>query len=122
MGTEPAQNPWIGRTLGNYVIRSPIGKGGMGMVYSGEHRFLGDRVAIKVLHSSFANDPTVARRFFDEARTTRGINHPNIVRILDYGQTDSDGVLYLVMELLEGQSLGRAINTQGPLGDLTTSY
>src|SRR5256885_8555450 len=108
-------HPLIGKDLGNYTIRSLIGEGGMGVVFAGEHRFLGTRCAIKVLHGSYANNPQVTARFFQEARTTLEIDHPNIVRVYDLGQSN-DGSLYLVMELLEGRSLGQAIS-EGAFGE-----
>jgi serine/threonine-protein kinase len=98
----------VGKTVGNYVIRSLLGEGGMGAVYAAEHRFLGDKVAIKLLHGSFAHDPGLAQRFYLEAKASRDIDHPNIIRIIDFGQSE-DGSLYLVMELLEGQSLAELI-------------
>jgi serine/threonine protein kinase len=87
----------------------------MGAVYAGEHRFLGDRVAIKLLHGRHEPDDGAAQRFFLEARAARDIDHPAIIKILDFGQSDA-GELYLVMELLEGRSLGRAI-AEGRFGD-----
>jgi serine/threonine-protein kinase len=108
-------HPLIGKELGNYAIKSLIGEGGMGVVFAGEHRFLGTKCAIKVLHGSYANNPQVTQRFFQEARTTLEIDHPNIVRIFDLGQSN-DGALYLVMELLQGRSLGQAI-AEGGFGE-----
>ena len=101
-------HPLIGKDLGNYTIKSLIGEGGMGVVFAGEHRFLGSKCAIKVLHGSYANNPVVTQRFFQEAKSSLEIDHPNIIKILDLGQS-SDGALYLVMELLTGRSLGQAI-------------
>jgi serine/threonine-protein kinase len=110
----------IGRELGNYVVRSLLGRGGMGAVYAGEHRFLGDRVAIKVLHGSYAHDPTVGQRFFQEAKSSREIAHPNIIKILDFGQTP-EGELYLVMELLVGRSLAATLKEAGTFGEGATA-
>jgi serine/threonine protein kinase len=108
-------HPLIGKDLGNYTIKALIGEGGMGVVFSGEHRFLGTKCAIKVLHGSYANNPQVTQRFFQEARTTIEIDHPNVVRVFDLGQSN-DGALYLVMELLQGRSLGQAIS-EGTFGE-----
>jgi serine/threonine-protein kinase len=108
-------HPLIGKDLGNYTIKSLIGEGGMGVVFAGEHRFLGTKCAIKVLHGSYANNPQVTQRFFQEARTTLEIDHPNIIRVFDLGQSN-DGALYLVMELLQGRSLGQAIS-EGTFGE-----
>ena len=99
-----AARDFCGATLGNYRVVAAIGKGGMGMVYSGVHRFFDEPVAIKLLRSDVL-DAEVSRRFFQEAKAARSIQHPNIVRILDFGEDRDAGVCYLVMELLEGQSL-----------------
>jgi len=106
----------IGRELGNYVVRSLLGEGGMGAVFACEHRFLGTRAAIKVLHGSYAGNPAVAQRFFQEAKSSLQIGHPNIIRTLDFGQSPA-GELYLVMELLEGRSLARTLAEDGPYGE-----
>jgi serine/threonine-protein kinase len=110
----------IDRELGNYVVRKLLGEGGMGAVFAGEHRFLGTKVAIKVLHGTFANNPAVTQRFFQEAKSSIEIGHPNIIRILDFGQ-NNEGALYLVMELLEGLSLSQAIQAQGRFAEKETA-
>jgi serine/threonine-protein kinase len=97
-------HPMAGRELGNYVVKSLLGEGGMGAVFAGEHRFLGTKVAIKVLHGTYASIPEVSQRFFQEAKATLEIGHPNVIKILDFGQSQT-GELYLVMELLDGKSL-----------------
>jgi serine/threonine-protein kinase len=101
---------------GNYDASRLLGEGGMGSVYLGVHRFLGTRVAIKVLHGRFAKNENVAQRFFQEAKASLEIGHPHIVKILDFGQIPS-GELYLVMELLEGGSLADLFRKQGPLSE-----
>src|SRR5437868_5814139 len=99
---------YIGRELGNYTVESVIGHGGMGVIYAGRHRFLGDRVALKVLHGAFTSEPAIAKRFFREAKAARSIDHPNVVKVIDFGQQES-GDLFLVMELLEGRSLTKKL-------------
>lgn len=94
-----------GRVLGNYILGPLLGQGGMGAVYAAEHRFLGDRVAIKVLHAHLAAEPGAAERFVREATATRRVQHPNVVRVLDFGRAEDDGALYLVMERLSGETL-----------------
>jgi serine/threonine-protein kinase len=106
----------LGRELGNYVVRELIGEGGMGAVFAGEHRFLGTRVAIKVLHGTYATNADVGQRFFQEAKSAVEIGHPGIIRILDFGQSPS-GELYLVMELLQGESLAQRLKTQGSFAE-----
>ncbi|MSP63441.1 MAG: hypothetical protein EXR72_24475 [Myxococcales bacterium] len=86
-----AAHPMVGRQMGNYVITSLLGEGGMGAVFGAQHRFLGDRVAIKVLHGTFAHNKSITERFFQEAKATREIGHPNIVGIRDFGQADDGG-------------------------------
>jgi len=103
----------VGKTIGNYKVVQQIGEGGMGVVYLAEHPVIGRKVAIKLLHSSFARDSETVARFFNEARAIHLIAHPNIVEILDFGQT-SDGQPYFIMEFLQGQSLADRI-TRGPL-------
>jgi len=76
------------RTIGNYVLGALLGRGGMSEVYAAEHRFLGDRVAIKLLRAHLASDPRAAAGFLAEATRTRAIDHPSVVRVIDFG---SDG-------------------------------
>ena len=94
----------IGHWFGNYRALSVLGEGGMGAVYLAEHPGIGRRVAIKVLHKKLIHDSQHVRRFVNEARAANAIRHPNIVEILDSGTTEA-GIPYLVMELLEGESL-----------------
>jgi serine/threonine-protein kinase len=111
---DSAPHPYIGRELGNYVVLSLLGEGGMGAVFRGEHRFLKTPVAIKLLHGTYASNPAITQRFFQEAKSSIEIGHPNIIKILDFGQSN-DGALYLVMELLEGESLSAARKRLGRL-------
>jgi hypothetical protein len=91
------------RMIGNYVLGALIGRGGMSEVHAAEHRFLGDRVAIKLLRSHLAADPEATTAFIAEATRTRAIDHPNVVRVIDFGSDGDD--FYLVMERLAGESL-----------------
>lgn len=104
----------IGRTVSHYRILSKLGEGGMGAVYVAEDTLLGRRVAVKMLAVSSA--PTQShfrKRFLREARAASVLNHPHIATIHDYGETE-DGVPYIVMELVEGQSLSDLLR-QGAL-------
>ena len=92
-----------GTRLGPYEIICPLGKGGMGEVYRANDSRLGRSVAIKVLPTEFSSDPDRRRRFEREARAIAALNHPHICAIHDVGQ--QDGVDFLVMELLDGESL-----------------
>jgi len=102
----------IGQTIGNYQIVRSIGKGGMGEVYLGEHPEIGQKVAVKLLAPAFSTRPDTAQRFLVEARLLVQLNHPNIVRIHDFGKTDT-GQLYYIMEHLEGRSLGDQLDNSG---------
>jgi hypothetical protein len=104
----------IGQQFGNYRVLSLLGEGGMGAVYLAEHPGIGRRVAVKVLHKQFSGDEQLLGRLLNEARAANAIRHPNIIEILDSGMR-SDGVPYLVMELLEGESLGGRIRRIGRL-------
>jgi len=104
----------IGRSIGNYKIVRAIGEGGMGTVYLAEHPTIGKRVAVKMLRPDLGTDPGLVSRFFQEARSVNEIRHPNIVDISDFGKTE-DGIVYLVMELLEGRSLRDRLNAEGAL-------
>ncbi|MSO61497.1 MAG: serine/threonine protein kinase [Acidobacteria bacterium] len=91
-----------GTRLGPYEIVSPIGAGGMGEVYRATDTRLGRDVALKTLPSAFAKDDEQRARFEREARSASSLNHPHICVIHDMGP--HDGIDYLVMELLEGET------------------
>jgi serine/threonine protein kinase len=94
----------IGQSVGNYRIVGLLGEGGMGTVYLAEHPQIGRRAAVKILHPQLAPDRDIVTRFLNEARAANAIRHPGIVEIFDSGTLDS-GTPYIVMELLEGESL-----------------
>jgi serine/threonine-protein kinase len=104
----------IGQTLGNYQITSVIGEGGMGTVYLGEHRTLRRKAAVKVLKRQYAADANMVKRFVEEARAASAVAHPNIVDIHDVG-TLVDGLPFMLMEYLNGESLGRRLARVGRL-------
>ena len=97
-----------GQTIGNYKVVQQIGEGGMGVVYMAEHPVIGRKVAIKLLHATYSKDSETVARFFNEARAIHTIAHPNIVEILDFGQTN-DGQPYFIMEYLQGEPLADRI-------------
>lgn len=106
------QDPLLGRTIaGRYLIEDKIGGGGMGVVYRGRHQVIDRAVAIKFLHQRFTRDPTSRKRFLGEARAANQIDHDNIIDITDFGETE-DGLVYLVMEYLQGRSLDNEIGGQ----------
>jgi tRNA A-37 threonylcarbamoyl transferase component Bud32 len=104
------RGPLTGSMLGNYALADLLDEGGVGSVYVAEHRFFGEKAAVKVLHQQPANTnlEQIAQRFFEEARATRSIDHPNVIRVHDFGQTEA-GILYLAMELLEGVSIANVL-------------
>jgi serine/threonine-protein kinase len=102
----------LGEVVGSYRITGQIGAGGMGAVYEAEHLLLGRRAAVKVLLPDRCTDKETVERFFNEARATTRIQHPGIVKIFDYGHLES-GNAFIVMELLEGESLGTRLKREG---------
>ena len=93
----------IGKTLGHYQITSQLGKGGMGEVFQAKDQILGREVAIKVLPEEFARDTDRVTRFQREAKVLASLNHPNIAAI--HGLEQSEGTNFLVLELIEGETL-----------------
>ena len=87
-----------------YHVMKKLGEGGMGQVYLAEHVKMGRRSAIKVMNASMVHDPDAVARFNREASNASRINHPNVCAIYDFGETP-DGLIFLAMELIEGQSL-----------------
>jgi eukaryotic-like serine/threonine-protein kinase len=102
----------IGKTLGHYQITNQIGKGGMGEVYQAKDQVLGRYVAIKVLPDEFAKDADRVARFQREAKVLASLNHPNIAAI--HGLEESSGTNFLVLELVEGETLADRIKA-GPV-------
>ncbi len=102
--------------IGPYRIIRKLGQGGMGAVFEGINDAIERRVAIKVLHPEIAQNPEFTRRFFNEARVVNRVSHPGLVQVSDYGQMP-DGTAYIVMEFLEGESLGsRLKRSSAPVG------
>jgi serine/threonine-protein kinase len=104
----------IGQQVGNYQVKSELGKGGMGVVYLAEHPRIGRQVAIKVLYPHVAQLPHAAERFEAEARIISRIRHPNVVDVYDFGAL-GDGSLYYVMEVLYGVNLLRLLQQRGAM-------
>jgi len=102
----------IGKTLSHYKIIEKIGQGGMGVVYRAEDTNLGRDVAIKVLPEQFTKDPQRLARFEREAKLLASLNHPNIAAI--YGLEEADGVRFLALELVEGETLAERV-AKGPV-------
>ncbi|MFW5741048.1 MAG: serine/threonine protein kinase [Myxococcota bacterium] len=108
------QDPRIGLVLaGRYEIEDVVAEGGMATVYRARHRVVQRECAVKILSSTLVRNKVVRERFRREAKATQKLAHPNIIDILDHGETD-DGLPYLVMEFLEGETLAEAIE-RGPM-------
>ncbi len=105
----------VGREIaGKLVIEQLVGVGGMGAVYRARHKHLAKQVAVKVLHARFRDDLGFCARFHAEALAISQLDHPNVVRILDYGQ-EPDGLLYLAMDFLSGIELQELLQREGTL-------
>ena len=114
-------NELAGQSLGGYLLEEEIGRGSMGMVYRGKQIALGREVAIKVLPRALAKDASYVARFIREAQIIAGLNHPNIVQIYDAGQ--QGGLLYFVMEYIQGPTIGSLLLIDGSLPQyLATEY
>jgi serine/threonine-protein kinase len=110
------EDPQLGRVLGKrYLVQSLIAEGGMGRVYFATDATSGEgRYAIKVLYGELAADPVHYERFVREAARASGFDHPNLVRVLDFGSTVGKQP-YVVMEHIAGRSLGAVIKDEAPL-------
>jgi serine/threonine-protein kinase len=97
-----------GTVLGSYRILDEIASGGMGSVFRAEHVLLGRPAAVKLLRPDLTTDDDLVQRFVNEARAVTASKHPGIVEAYDFGYTD-DGRAFIVMELLEGEPLGRRL-------------
>jgi hypothetical protein len=100
--------------LGRYRIERELGRGGMAVVLAASHITIGAPVAIKVLHASLSARRAAADRFLTEARAIAAVQHPNVVRVSDYGEL-SDGRPFMVMEYLRGRDLFRELEGPGAL-------
>lgn len=101
----------VERTVeGRYKLNKLIGRGGMGAVYEASDLRLNRGVAVKILGSGFFGNQEAQRRFQREAQASARLNHPNVVRVYDYGALSTEGA-YLVMELLKGVTLGERLRT-----------
>jgi serine/threonine protein kinase len=101
------------QTIGDYDLLDKVAEGGMGSIYKARHRKSGQVVAIKVMTAAMTTNPVLLKRFEQEFRAASRLNHPNIIRAIDYGE--EAGVPYLVMEFVDGESLGQKLERDGPM-------
>ena len=107
-------DPFVGRVLAErYHMLKRLGEGGMGTVYLAEHVKMNRQCAVKVMNSALLSDSESAQRFAREASNAARIIHPNVAAVFDYGETD--GVVYLVMEYVDGLSLTRLLERETTL-------
>jgi serine/threonine protein kinase len=98
---------------GRYELQRLLGVGGTGAVFEAKHTTIGRVVALKLLLPEIAANPTVARRFLQEAQTANAVRHRNIVEVIDFG--DDHGRLFMVMEFLQGESLAATLKREAPM-------
>src|SRR6185312_4903657 len=114
--SDAVPDPWIGKTIGNkYQMVALLGSGGMGAVYLARRTNIGDRVAIKVLHQEFVNEAKTVERFRREAQAAALLRHATVVAIYDFSEARDDEPAYIVMELIEGKTLRKLLETGGAL-------
>jgi len=107
-------DPLVGKIIDNrYEIQQRVGGGGMGVVYKARQLSIDRIIALKMLNAQMAADPTWVQRFYNEAKACSRLQHPNTIRMFDFGQT-SDARLFMTMEFLDGVSLRDAL-AKGPL-------
>ncbi|HEU5219552.1 MAG TPA: serine/threonine-protein kinase [Gemmatimonadales bacterium] len=105
----------LGRMVGDrYQVDSRLGEGGMGEVYLATHVLMGRRCALKVMNTAVSQDPDAVSRFNREATNASRISHPNVCAVYDFGLTP-EGLVYLAMEYVEGQTLTAVAEARGPM-------
>ncbi|OBF20882.1 protein kinase [Mycobacterium kubicae] len=108
-----ARDSRVGSMFGPYLLKRPLGRGGMGEVYEAEHTVKGWTVAVKLMSREFSNDPVFRERMKREARIAGRLQEPHVVPIHDYGEID--GQMFLEMRLVEGTDLDNMLKRSGPL-------
>jgi tRNA A-37 threonylcarbamoyl transferase component Bud32 len=111
------RDPLLGQTFGGkYTVVRLLGEGGMGAVYEGEQKLGATkrRVAIKTLHAHLSHDSKIKARFEREVGTVAELEHPNTIQVFDFGAS-ADGILYIVMEFLQGKSLAATLEKDGAM-------
>ncbi|HEY6804888.1 MAG TPA: protein kinase [Pyrinomonadaceae bacterium] len=110
------EDAYVGRVIGGkYKLLARLGSGGMGTVYRARRIHIGDDVAVKVLHSEYVNEPNTVERFRREAQAAAMLRHPSIVSIYDFGEARDNDPAFIIMELVDGQTLRQILETEGKL-------
>jgi serine/threonine protein kinase len=104
------------QSVGNYDLVEKIAEGGMGAIYRGRDRTTGQPVAVKIMPAHMAANPVLLKRFEQEFKVASRLDHPNIVRALDFGEAGN--MPYLVMEYVDGESLGQRIERDGKIPEV----
>ena len=112
IGVDP-RTGWVGREVGGYHVLRALGEGGMGLVFLAEHRLLGRKAAIKTIRPDVAQEQNFGMRFQVEARAIATLDHPGVVRLYDFAF--EQGVPYMVLELVQGQTLEDVLENTGRL-------
>ena len=113
--SPPSDDPLIGRVLSErYRIIRKIGEGGMGAVYQAEHALIEKKIALKILFQDLTRRPDLVARFLQEAKSASRIGHENVIDISDFGQS-SEGLVFIAMEYLDGQDLGKRLKRTGAM-------
>ena len=111
--SPPTDDPLIGKVLSErYRIVRKIGEGGMGAVYQAEHALIEKKIALKILFQDLTRRPDLVARFLQEAKSASRIGHENVIDISDFGQSP-EGLVFIAMEYLDGQDLGKVLKTDG---------
>ncbi len=111
---KSGKDPLIGSRIREYEILDSIGRGGMGAVYRARHIYLDKHRAIKVVHRSLTESEDFVNRFIREAKVLSELNHPNVVQLYDFGMLD-DNTFFMVMELIQGETVIERIQREGRL-------
>src|SRR2546428_11621813 len=107
-GASRIESP-VGRRIGPYQVISQIGRGGMGEVFLAEDIRLERKVALKILHATYTQNPDRLRRFEREAKAVSALNHPNILTIYEVGQ--AEGLHFIATEFVDGVTLRRRMES-----------
>ncbi|KAB2891243.1 MAG: serine/threonine protein kinase, partial [Kofleriaceae bacterium] len=110
-----ASDDFIGRVVGGFVLRERIGEGGFGAVYRCDQPLLGRQAVVKVLHRALRANEVMIQRFLREARLASRLDHPYAAHVYAFGVEESDGLLWIAMELVDGVPLDRWLRDRGPM-------